>query len=643
MVQFKLEFNGSTKALSFELDGVAVGHQATVDDPLTDLLIRTYTKRNGSNVALWDLLLDGQPISGDPEAISRDGKVSVLQISSGTLDDGFTLEGKVAMKYEQGSSHSKDSDVSFQIIGTSIEGHSSMCENSESRKVTICHFDGKDRGRTISIARSALSAHLAEHGDFVGACPGTPVENPDNNPGICLAGPGLQTPVYSQWNSTLNMRNVLELMNRGSSALPVRVSLYSILGELVHQQNLTVPASSEKEVVINDLSGFVPDSQGLVKLEFNGPLDGRMIMSRAHATRAEYEFRYAMPLTNGLFGETSVSFNTTQPSTMRNERANIVMNWLSITNLDSEVKRFRVNTFNRAGRLLSVRTVDVEPLTRMNLDGGHNLAGPRNSGTHVVTPIDLDTHYLAELTRFGGNSPSGTNVSEYKFAFPLMARLPQSDREHVLVTREEGETSWLEIASVINQATRVVVSFYNERGTLVEAINLRLPAYGQTVINTARYMKLGESGFAQVTPTVARSIVTNSVVYYTSGKTSGSVSSAYSALSAKASVCSLTGGFDLASSTENWLQVSNPSDSTVLTRVYLQGATQSAERTIRIGKKSSVLLPIHNPRQFRVQAGGVGLLWVKSESPTAGVFSQLVRLKRNSQRFVDESIVVPMR
>ena len=38
-----------------------------------------------------------------------------------------------------------------------------------SKKVTICHFDGKGRGHTITIDQSAWPAHRA-HGDHQGAC-----------------------------------------------------------------------------------------------------------------------------------------------------------------------------------------------------------------------------------------------------------------------------------------------------------------------------------------------------------------------------------------------------------------------------------------------------------------------------------------
>ena len=38
-----------------------------------------------------------------------------------------------------------------------------------SKKITICHFDGKGRGHTITIDQSAWPAHRA-HGDHLGAC-----------------------------------------------------------------------------------------------------------------------------------------------------------------------------------------------------------------------------------------------------------------------------------------------------------------------------------------------------------------------------------------------------------------------------------------------------------------------------------------
>ena len=86
---------------------------------------------------------------------------------------------------------------------SSKDDKSSDSKSSDEKKVTVCHAPpgNPDNAQTISVAESAVSAHLA-HGDTLGECPGTAscvcppgisaCVCPDGSPG--QPGPAASTP-----------------------------------------------------------------------------------------------------------------------------------------------------------------------------------------------------------------------------------------------------------------------------------------------------------------------------------------------------------------------------------------------------------------------------------------------------------------
>jgi hypothetical protein len=260
-----------------------------------------------------------------------------------------------------------------------------------------------------------------------------------------------------------------------------------------------------------------------------------------------------------------------------------------------------------------------------------------------VTPLDVTGAYLAELTRFGGNNSRGTTASEYRFALPFRAQLAQSDAQYVPISRKKGEVTWVEVGNVLPNAVAVGVSLFNGQGKLIESVNAKIPAFGEVLIGSDKYLKVGETGYAQIVPKTARSIFAQSTTYYLSGASSGSVNAAFSTEAAKGSLCTLVGGFNLDGQVENWLLIVNPSNA--LTKVIVSGvaADQVSERVVTLKKRSSVYIPVHDTRQLALDPGSSGLLRVRTMNVDAPIYSHLTRYRRTPSSGADFAAGITMR
>ena len=208
--------------------------------------------------------------------------------------------------------------------------------------------------------------------------------------------------------SFLGMTNILELVNPGFTDVVARVSLYQIDGTLAHTQSVRIFPQSQFDLILNEMPGFVGDSYGIVKIEFNDLLDGRMFYYRQLSAGADFEFAFGIPLSNPSFGKTSVGFNTYQPSLHADERANVVANWLTVVNLSTDTQQFTIRTHVNGGDIVR-RELTLPPAGRADVDGGHGLAGSSAIGLHEIIPANARAPYIAQLIRYGGDAPGGTN------------------------------------------------------------------------------------------------------------------------------------------------------------------------------------------------------------------------------------------
>jgi len=288
------------------------------------------------------------------------------------------------------------------------------------------------------------------------------------------------------------------------------------------------------------------------------------------------------------------------------------------------------------------REVNVLPFGRADIDGGHSLAGPDTVGYHKVIPSDITAEYIALVTRFGGDAPLGFAPSEFKFAFPLSARLGQSDPIFLSISRKFNETNWIEVVNILDSSVMATINYYAADGRILESVDAMIPANAQMHFNASERLPENGTGFAMIIPRVQRSIIAQSMGYLRE-VSSGSVTSVYGAQARRAVPCVQSGSYNLFLGMENWLLLGNPTNETVETLLKLTGPGMDQEKTILLPPKSSQFLPIHDGTQYGTSSDTYGLLAIYPKDPSVRLFAQVLRLRFRADNSTDFSAPLPVR
>ena len=437
--------------------------------------------------------------------------------------------------------------------------------------------------------------------------------------------PSLASPIYAVWNSFLAMINILELINPDEQPKTVYVTFYSIEGTAAERRAITIPARSQFDLILNDLPAYVRDSYGLVKLEFDGLIDGRMSYYRPDEKGA-YEFAFSVPLCNAMYGRTTTAFNTFQPSIAPDERVNVVANWLTLINLSGEEKHFRVVSFDQSGSVLAVREANLPGFSRYDLEGGHELAGPSVVGSHSIEPLDTHAPYIAYITRYGGNRPPGFVPDRYSFAFPLMAKAGTARRQIVPISRKFGEENWLEVINGAGEPVTADVLLVDEQGNEIRRWEEVLDAHAQKHFNVSAELSNGQSAVALVTGSLPTSIIAESMFYFRSSD--GRIEAMYGSQAREALNRAVFGSYNLFLGMENWLKVANGTSVEARVQLIVNSSSAAAEEVFTLPGNASLLLPLHDTTRFHAVPDSYGTVELRTEEGKV-LFSELVRLRRS--------------
>ena len=657
-VNFSLTYDPDTKVANFTFDGKSVSHSISTPITLSDCIIKAKRDSKSSSVYISDLKLNGAALNNSLAVSDSTSQIKTLKIRAGyNFTKKFTLEGSAQITYSNGA---KDSEVSLSFDFVRSDDAPSSCssngdgsddddddddDNSSAKKIKICHIPAGDitKAKTISISKNALEAHL-KHGDVVGECPGQPVDpgDPANGGPSCEQKQIFSSPNYTLWNSFLNMGNILELTNGTSKDIPVKVTLYSINGEVFDQRTVNVAAHNQFDIIVNDMKNFVKDSYGIIKLEFEGNIDGRMSYYRPSQDGAGYDFAYSIPLLDATFGNTAAGFNTFQPSTKLEESRNLVANWLSIVNLDSEARVFTIFTYNSTGALILRREIEVPSFGRADVDGGHGVAGPNVVGYHKIVPNNITSEYIAQLTRYGGDAPAGFAPSKFKFAVPLSSKLGQSDPIYMPISNKFGQANWIEVVNILDKTVGASINYYSQGGRLLESVDAQIEPNAQRHFNASASLPTGETGYAVVVPYEPFSIVAQSMGYLKEPG-SGSITSVYGSQARRALPCAQSGSYNLFLNMQNWLLVSNTTNDPVDATLLFSGPNSATEKSIVLPPRASTYIQIHQNAELKTSPNTYGLIAVYPKDPSIRLFSEVLRLRYRANGNPDFSMPIPVR
>ena len=447
----------------------------------------------------------------------------------------------------------------------------------------------------------------------------------------------LSSPIQLLWNGFLNMTNIVEVVNRSQTAMPVTLSLFNVAGVRVHQFTFAVSAAGQQDIILNDLPGFQSNSYGVVTLEFdsafNDAIDGRLFFYRPGAT-SDYEFVFGVPFVAPNYGPAAVTFNTFQPSTNPSETSNVVAQWLSIANLAASAKTFTLYRYAQDGSLLSQNSISIPALGRSDFEAGHVSPGPSNVGLLKIVPGDNSAPYISALLRYGGNTAPGLVPNRYFFAFPLLARAGNGEVQRAPISTGAGATNWVEVANAADQAANVTLEFFSNAGALLNTLNVQLAAHAQQHFNAGALLASGASGSVRVTPSIPNSVIGQSMFYFRD-PTNGSITAMYGSSLRQTFGDKIYGSYNLYLSMNNWMKLTNTRDTNteVTLTVYRTGASPNV-RVIDLSANQGIDLGLHEFSNYGTKADSYGLIQI--ETPQSGaVFSELLRLRSLPNGLID--------
>ena len=285
---------------------------------------------------------------------------------------------------------------------------------------------------------------------------------------------------YTLWNGFIGLTNILELSNPEEFDAKAEILFYNIDGSLGEVVSLELPSKRQVDIVLNDLESFSADSYGVVIVQSTlQNIDGRVTYYRSSEDEKEFEFAFAVPVANPLFGPSGVIYNTYQPSLNVQEADHLVANWLSVVNLHPfEERSFVIEKRDQLGELVSDPiNINLGPFQRFDVEAGHVDPGPNNVGGLFVRPKDNSTNYIAQLMRYGLNAPAGIKETGYSFAFLLEALNGSPSPLVVPISNSIGNgdypaQNWLEVLNIHPVEIDINITFTNEDGELLETRSL---------------------------------------------------------------------------------------------------------------------------------------------------------------------------
>ncbi|MCB0324663.1 MAG: hypothetical protein KDD69_13870 [Bdellovibrionales bacterium] len=435
----------------------------------------------------------------------------------------------------------------------------------------------------------------------------------------------LRSPVYALWNSFLGMTNILELVNRASTPKDVSLQLLDLDGTVLHQQHVLLAAEEQTDVIVNDLPNFRKDAYGLLVVRFEGEIDGRMSFYRAAADGVATEFAFSVALRNPQYGKTAVAFNTYQPSKAVLDQQHSVLNWLTLVNLHHTTELFKIISYDVSGRVIRSVVQAIAPGGRVDIDGGHQFAGPSVVGLHQILPINPDVPYLAQLIRYGAGEDG------YRFAFPLVARAGTGRPVVIPIGTHNGQDTWIELVNVLHRPVRVEAVFLSDDGTLLEQQSVILKAHEQRHFDAASLLRAAgiQGGYVSLSSDRPEALIAQGMNYYR-GRDER-ISAMYGSQAMEPLSVELAGSYNLFLGMENWLTVLNTASVPTTATVLVRRHSSISEITVKLPANGAARIPIFATAALNAAPGTYGLLTVRAELP-GSLAAELLRLRDSSQQ-----------
>jgi secreted trypsin-like serine protease len=432
---------------------------------------------------------------------------------------------------------------------------------------------------------------------------------------------------FGPWNGNLGMINILELLNSSHQDQIVELSLFSSDGILQNNLQYKVKANSQRDIILNALSGFKANSYGSIKI--TGDIDSRVFFYKSKRTdTSSFEFGFGTDLEFAKNDESFVIFNTYNPDL---HTQNEIDNWVSLTNVSSTTQSYHVEQYNQTGELLNKTSYTLQPMQRHDFNSGSNFFGTAMVGLIKVTPEDTGDPenkpaYLLNNIRYSRDLDGN-----YNFAFASNSQEGSRSRYFVPIsTLDEDETNWLELANMSDNPGLFILLFFSENGELVSATQASIGGRSQLHFNVSEIVPRHTTGYAEIlSVTQFNRSSANSISYYKNRYENERISAASYSYGTRAIDTDTSGTYNLNLGMQNTLHIINTSnlDQTVTISVPDTSGTENTHKFFITGN-AGMRLNLNDIHTFGITENTYGIIKISSDTPI------LSRTTRNKNSFV---------
>ena len=595
------------------------------------------------------IVLDGKPIVGvrvtaEPFGSATtgvDGSFEIVGVPYGsTYTLSFYKEG-IVFETQSNSSGQVDEDVEIRVAAEkayySICGHAYLADINTSPLSGVVISNGQ-----TSAVTGADGAYCFEHldngtyeinaqkeGYFFRPAENNVTINLSNRSGIdFLSQKAISTIAYAPWNSYLGMTNILEVMNLEDELQHVTINFRDINGKRLNSFTANVPPLSQRDFILNDISGYVKDTYGMIDISTSGRLDGRMSIYLSNTT--DYDFAYTIPLLSAIQGNSYINFDTRQPSDVSNEKKNLVPNWLTIVNLDSHTAHsFVVSRYEAEGNIVYYRNVVVPPLGRRDIDGGHVLPGEDRYGYSEISPDSLIAPYQVFQVRYGSNAPASSSPSRYYFSSSNLASSVSSSPIYLPISEMGGVDNSTLLSNVGSTTASINIEVRTFTGEIYLKTEKVLRAKQTLSFDFSTFLDKNSTGLVCVTPSSDSEIIAESEFFFRDEFT-GQLFTTYITPGKSVSGIELSGSYNLFLRAYNWLRLTNITNSEVVATLRLRRFDgEIFDKTVKLKAYSGADQPLHDYQTFSTSPNTYGTVQIIPSKP-GGVYSEIVRIVPDS-------------
>lgn len=288
----------------------------------------------------------------------------------------------------------------------------------------------------------------------------------------------------SEWNGFFGMYNVNEYENTSNVDQSVVATLYDVSATSQSETTITVPASGKADLLVHGLQGFTADSYGKVcsvSDQFNivdigiltPPTSGLVGQTGFYKPNATgFDFAFALPYSAGLSGSQFTLFNTYQPSQDPADSANVVTNWIEVSNLDDSQQSGALIYYAQDGTVLG--TEDITLAGQARSDFAAHQFGANRVGLVEWRPVDSNAKFITRNVRYYYDNSS----FQESFASAMQIEGRKGNGEMIGVALDtRNKFTALEIGNTAETAIGVDVVFYSEDGTELDSRHLSIDGY----------------------------------------------------------------------------------------------------------------------------------------------------------------------